>query len=254
MITSRPSTSPMTFSASISVALLRRLATMARLASERLRIGRRHFQSAHVGRDDHGVGELLRPQIADEHRRREKVIHRDVEKPGDLLRVQIHRQHAIDAGGGEQIGDELRGDRHARLVFAILPGVAEERDDRRDPRRARPPRRIHHDEQLHQVLIRRRTGRLDDENIAPADVVVDLDERFAVRKRTHRRIPERHARRRRKCAARAGDAPSRRKSSFRSGSETFLEKREGDSRGRRGKTNGKSRSLRAAYRASAGAS
>ena len=40
---------------------------------------------------------------------------------------------------------------------------------------------IHHDEQFHQVLIRRRAGGLHDEDVAAANVLVDLDESFAVR-------------------------------------------------------------------------
>ncbi len=117
---------------------------------------------------------------------REKVIDRDIEKTGDLLGVQVHGEDAVDAGGGEQVGDELGRDRHAGLVFAILPGVAEKRDHRRDARRAGPPRRIDHDEQLHQVLVRRRAGRLDDEDVPPADVFVDLDEGLAIRERARR--------------------------------------------------------------------
>ena len=121
------------------------------------------------------------------------MIDRNIEKALHLLRVQIHRQHAIHAGGGEKIGDQLGGDRHPRLVFAILPGVAKERDHRRDALGARPPGRVHHDEQLHQVLVGRRAGRLDDENIATADVLVDLDEGLAVRERADRGLAERHS-------------------------------------------------------------
>ena len=90
------------------------------------------------------------------------MIHRDVEEALDLLRVQIHRQDAVGAGGDEQVGHELGGDGHARLVFAVLPGVTVKRQHRRDARRARPPQRVNHDEQLHQIVVRRRarwTGR-----------------------------------------------------------------------------------------------
>ena len=106
--------------------------------------------------------------------------------------MQVHRQHTLNSGGGEEIGDQLCGDRHPRLILAVLPGVAEERNYRRDSRGARPSGGIHHDEQLHQVLIRRRTGRLNDEDIAAANVLVDLDERLAVRKRTDRRVAGGH--------------------------------------------------------------
>ena len=73
-----------------------------------------------------------------------------------------------------QVGDEFRRDRHARLVLAILSGVPEKRDDRRDARRAGPAAGINHDQQFHQMLVGRRRGRLDNEDIAAADVFVDL--------------------------------------------------------------------------------
>ena len=45
---------------------------------------------------------------------------------------------------------------------------------------------------LHQILIGRRTGRLNDEDVAAANVLVDLDKCLAIRKRTHRGIAGRH--------------------------------------------------------------
>ncbi len=120
------------------------------------------------------------------------MIDGDVEKAGDLLGVEIHAEDAADAGGGEQIGDQLGGDRHPRLILAILPGVAKEGNDRRDPRRARPAGCIHHDEQLHQVLIGRRAGRLDDVNIPAADIFIDLDVGLAIGERAYGGIPKRH--------------------------------------------------------------
>ena len=77
------------------------------------------------------------------------MIHRDVEKPLNLLRMQIHREDAIDTRRHEQICDELGRDGHTRLVFAILPGITVKRQHRRDACRARPPQSINHDEQLH---------------------------------------------------------------------------------------------------------
>ena len=116
------------------------------------------------------------------------MVHRDIEKALHLLRVQIHRQHAAHARGVQKIRDQLRRDRHARLIFAVLPRVTEKWNHRRDAIGARAPRRIHHDEQLHQVLVRRRAGRLNDENVATADVLLDLDVSLAIGKRADRRL------------------------------------------------------------------
>ena len=125
------------------------------------------------------------------NRRRVEVIHRHVEKSLNLLRVQVHRQHAIRAGRGQHVRNQLRRDRHPRLVFAVLPRVAEKRNHRRDPRCAGPPRRVNQDQQFHDVLICRRAGALDDINIPAADVLVDLHHRLPVGERTHGGIAER---------------------------------------------------------------
>ena len=69
-----------------------------------------------------------------------------------------------------------------RLVLSVLPGVTVKGQNRRDPLGRGPPRRVNHDEQLHQVMIRWRAGRLDHEDILTPDVLVDLHERLAVRK------------------------------------------------------------------------
>jgi hypothetical protein len=74
------------------------------------------------------------------------MVYRDIEKPLHLLRMQIHREHAIDACGVQQICDKLRCDRHARLIFAVLPRVPKKWNDSCNPVRACAPRRIHHDQ------------------------------------------------------------------------------------------------------------
>ena len=142
--------------------------------TESLRIGGGHLQTAHIRRHHHRVENRFRAEIANDDRSRVEVIDRDVEKSCDLLRVEIHRQDAIDASSGEEIRDQLGGDRHAWLILPILPGVSEKWNHRGDPRRAGPPGRVDHDQQLHQILIGRRAGRLNDEDIPAADVFVDL--------------------------------------------------------------------------------
>ena len=110
------------------------------------------------------------------------MIHRNVEKALDLLGVQIHGQDAVDAGGHEQVGHEFGGDGHARLVFAVLARIAIKRQHGRDAHGARAAQRIHHDEQLHQIVIGGRRRGLDDEDILAADVFLDFDKRLAIRK------------------------------------------------------------------------
>jgi hypothetical protein len=71
------------------------------------------------------------------------------------------------------------------LIFAILSRISEKWNHRCDTISARAPSRVHHDEQLHQVLIRWRTGRLNDENIAAANVFLDLHVGLAIGERAY---------------------------------------------------------------------
>jgi|GEM_PF-5461117 hypothetical protein len=120
------------------------------------------------------------------------MVDRNVEKSLQLLGMQVHGEQPVHAGGHQEICHQLRRDRDARLVFAVLARVAEKWNHRGDARRAGPSRRIDQDEQFHQILVGRRARRLDDENIAPAHVLVDFHERLSVRKRAHRGVAQRH--------------------------------------------------------------
>ena len=64
--------------------------------------------------------------------------------------------------------------------FAVLPGVAEIGHHRRDPPGRRARQRVDADQQLHQVVVGRIAGRLDDEDVLAADVLVDDDEDLVV--------------------------------------------------------------------------
>ena len=75
----------------------------------------------------------------------------------------------------------LARDRHARRARpAVLAGVAEIRDHGGHPACRRALERVDHDAELHQVLVGRRARRLDDEDVARAHVLLDLDVDLAV--------------------------------------------------------------------------
>ena len=147
---------------------------------EGLGVGAGHLDPADIGRDDHEVLDLLGANVLDHHGKRVEVIDRNVEEALQLLGMQVHGEDAVDAGRHEDVGHELRRDRDAGLVLAVLAGIAEEGDHRGDAVGARAAHRIHHDEQFHDVLVAGGTGRLDDEDVAAAHVVVDLHEGLAV--------------------------------------------------------------------------
>ena len=130
-------------------------------------------------------------QVIDDHRRGEQVVDRNVKEPLDLRLVQVHRQHAVGAGRAEQVGHQLGRDRHARLVLAVLPRVAVIRNHRRDARRRRAAERVDHHAQLDQVPVDVGAGRLHDEDVGAADVLVDLERDFRVRKPLQPRVADR---------------------------------------------------------------
>ena len=146
------------------------------------------------GRNHHDLGEVEALfDVAHHDRRGEQIVGRNIEEALDLPGVKVERQHAVDAGAGDQIGDELGGDRRARPGFAILPGIAEIGDHRRDAARRRAPQRVDDDQQFHQMVVGRKRRRLDDENVGAADVLLDLDEDLHVGEAPHHRLGQRRA-------------------------------------------------------------
>jgi len=118
--------------------------------------------------------------VAHHGRGAEQIVGRNIEKPLDLAGVQIDGQHAVSAGARDQIGNELGRDGRARPRLSVLPRIAEIGDDRRDALRRGAPQGVDHDEELHQIVVRRIGRRLDDEGVASADVLEDFDEDLEV--------------------------------------------------------------------------
>ena len=112
----------------------------------------------------------------------QQVVHRDVEKALDLGGVQIHGDHAVGAGGGDQIGDQLGGDGRAAFGFAVLPGVTEIGNHGGDAIGAGALQAVDPDQQFHEVFVDREAGGLNDEAVAAADVLIELDDQFAIGK------------------------------------------------------------------------
>ena len=109
--------------------------------------------------------------------------------------MQIKRQHAVRTRLGDQIGDQLGGNRRARAGFAVLTGIAEIRQHRRHPAGRGAAQRIERDQQFHQIVVGRIGGALDDEHILTADVLVDFHEDFHIGKAPHRGLGQRQVER-----------------------------------------------------------
>ena len=135
----------------------------------------------------------MRLDVGDHDRRGEEIVGRNIEEALDLPGVQIDGQHAVGAGPGDEIGHELGRDRRARPLFAVLPGIAEIGNDRGDAPRRGAPQRVDHDEHFHQMIVGRRGGRLHDESVLPAHILLNLDEDLHIGEAPHLRPAQRNA-------------------------------------------------------------
>ena len=81
-------------------------------------------------------------------------------------------------------------DRVAGLGLAVLPGIAEIRDDGGDAAGGGTLHCVDHDQQLHEAVIDRLAGALHDEHVHAADGLVDGDGALAVGKRRDRALAQ----------------------------------------------------------------
>jgi hypothetical protein len=105
--------------------------------------------------------------------------------------MQVERHHPVGAGMGDQVCDQLGGDRRSGAGFAVLPGISEIRHHRRDPARRRAAQRVDDDQQLHQVIVGRERRALDHEDVRAAHVFLDFHEDFHIGKAAHHRLGDR---------------------------------------------------------------
>ena len=149
--------------------------------------------AAHVRRDDHHVGVVLAELfeiILGEQGSPAQVVHGYIEKALDLVGVKVHGQHPVGAGGGDQVGDELRRNGIAAFGFAVLPGIAEIGDNGRDASGGSAAHRVGHDQKLHQIVVDGLAGGLNDKHIRSADRLIDGDGALTVGKALDLGFPE----------------------------------------------------------------
>ena len=136
--------------------------------------------AAHVRRHHHHLPQVAGAEVVHQHGRAVDVVAGDVEIALDLGGVQVHGQHPVHAALGEQVGHELGGDRLAAGRLAVGAGIAVVGDHGCHLAGRGPLAGIHHDQQLHQVVVHRSAGWLDQEHVAAADRFLDLDVGLAV--------------------------------------------------------------------------
>ncbi len=150
--------------------------------------------AADVGRDDHQIvaARIVFLDVLRQHGRGHQIVGGNVEEALNLAGVQVHRQDAVGARAGDQIGDQLGRDRGAAPGLTVLTGVAEIGHDGRDPLGRGAYQRVGHDQHFHQVVVGRIRGRLDDEDILAAHVFLDDGEHLIVGETFHLSLSQRH--------------------------------------------------------------
>jgi hypothetical protein len=146
---------------------------------------------AHVGRDHRQVRQVHAAEVLDEDRLGQQVVYGDVEEALDLVRVQVDRDDAVDARRLEHVGHELGADRHSPFILAVLPRVTVVGNDGRDAVGAGAVSGVDEEQEFHQVVVLRRAGGLNDEDVPAANVLGDFDERLAVGKPREHDLAER---------------------------------------------------------------
>src|SRR5438552_1060152 len=162
---------------------------------ERLGDAARGVRVAEVGDDERDVLRVRlddRAKMLDEQDARRELVAGDAEEALDLHLVHVHGEEAIRAGHPDEVREEARGDRDARLVLLVAPPVGVVRHDRGDATGGRALEGVEHDEELHdRVAHRWPHERLHDEDVVLAGVLLDLDEDVVVRELEHVDLAER---------------------------------------------------------------
>ena len=94
--------------------------------------------------------------------------------------MQVHGEDAIRPRRGDKVGNEPRRDGDAGLILLVSATIAVVRHHGGNPPRGGAPRRVHHNEQLHEAGVHRRRDGLHDEHVPLADVLLDADEDILV--------------------------------------------------------------------------
>jgi hypothetical protein len=95
--------------------------------------------------------------------------------------VGVDQHQPVESNGPEDAGSHARAQR-ATTGAAVLSGIAEIRDDSCEASGARTAAGVGQEQQLHQVLIRRWTGGLQQVDVIPADGLLNLELSFTIRK------------------------------------------------------------------------
>ena len=152
----------------------------------------RYFDVAHVRGNNREILNFFVAEILAQNKLTRQMVHRYIEEPLQLLGVQINSEDTVCAGGGNDVGDKFRRNRHPAFVLAVLAGIAKVRDNRGNSICACAFQAIKINQQLDEVFVNGTARGLNHETIPAAHVVFDADDFFAIGKLLYFGSPKGH--------------------------------------------------------------
>src|SRR5690606_16266756 len=114
------------------------------------------------------------------------VVYRNIKETLDLVCVEIHRHHTLDADNLQHVGHHLRRNGYTgRAGATILARVPEIGNRGGDATSRSTAQSIHHDHDFHEIVIGGCARWLENENILASDVLVDFHHDLAVRETSY---------------------------------------------------------------------
>ena len=117
------------------------------------------------------------------------MVNREVEESLDLVGMQVGGDHAVASCGYKKVGHQLGSDGDSGTVLAVLTGPAEVGDDGNDLVGRCPAGCVNHEQELKEVVQRRKCG-LHDECGGSADGFVECRLELAVAEVSYDRVSE----------------------------------------------------------------
>jgi hypothetical protein len=121
------------------------------------------------------------------------VIYRDIEKTLNLICMQVNRDHAIRSGNRDEISYQLGRNGYSGLILLVTASISIIGYHAINPMGRSSLQSVNYYQQIHEIVINRITGGLDDVDICPTNIVVYLYEGFIVGKFEQINIAERDA-------------------------------------------------------------
>ncbi|MOA04118.1 hypothetical protein D3C78_1236560 [compost metagenome] len=138
------------------------------------------YHAAMVRRYNDRISDVLGTEILSQDRNTQHMVHWYIEKSLNLHRMQVHRDDTVCPCFFDQIRYQLCRNRVTRTRLTVLASITIVRNNDINTFRRSPFQGIHHNQELHKVVVNRCAGRLNNVHMAATYALGQLDLNFAV--------------------------------------------------------------------------